>query len=174
MCILPQLGGILYNSSGDVSPVSYHHGPRKMLREPEEFCIVESLLANPGTIYLEELQPEFFQSTSSWASIRTICQLNFTRNRLRHVAMQQSDVKRAEFTEEMNYISANMIVWLDETGSDRQNERRKFGYLRGMTPTDYELTVSGNCLSSTSIMSTRGLDVDTYEGNINGDIFCDY
>jgi len=75
----------------------------------------------------------------------------------------------------MNYISANMIVWVDETGSDRQNKPRKFGYhLRGMATTHYKLTVCGICLSSISIMSTRGLDVDTYEGNVNGDIFCDF
>ena len=170
---------ISYDSSGDVSPVTYHHGPRKMLGEPEELCIVESLLATPS-IYLDELQQELFQSAGTWASIstifRTIRRLGITRKRLRHVAMQRSDVSRAEFMEEMSYISASMIVWLDETGSDRRNERRKFGYhLRGMTPIDYKLTIRGKRLSSIAIMSTRGLeDVDTYEGNINGDIFCDF
>ena len=148
---------ISYDSSGDVSPVTYHHGPWKMLGEPEELCIVESLLATPS-IYLDELQQELFQSAGTWASIstifRTIRRLGFTRKRLRHVAMQRSDV----------------------IGSDRRNERRKFGYhLRGMTPIDYKLTIRGKRLSSIAIMSTRGLeDVDTYEGNINGDIFCDF
>ena len=136
-----------YNATGDVSPAIYQHGPKKMLGEPEELCIVESLLANPG-IYLNELQQELFRSTGTSVSIstifRTIRWLGFTRKKLRHVAMQPSDVKRAEFMEEMSYISADMIVWLDETGSDRRNERRKFGYhLRGMTPTDYKLTIRG-------------------------------
>ena len=69
-----------------------------------------------------------------------------------------------------------MIVWLDETGSDRRSARRRFGYhLRGMTPTDYRLTVHGKRLSSIGIMSVRGIeDVDTYEGSINGDRFCDF
>ena len=90
--------------------------------------------------------------------------------------MQRSDDKRAEFMEEMSYISANMIVWLDETGSDRRNERRKRGYhLRGMTPTDFKFTVRGKRLFSIGIMSARGVeDVDTYEGSINGDKFCDF
>ena len=40
--------------------------------------------------------------------------------------------------EEMKYINANMIVWLDETGSDRRNECRKREYhLRGVTLTDF-------------------------------------
>ena len=87
--------------------------------------------------------------------------------------MQQSDEKGAELMEEMSYISTNMIVCLDETGSDRRNERRKRGYhLRGMTS---KITVRGKHLSSIGIMSTRGVeDVDTYEGSINGDNFCEF
>jgi hypothetical protein len=44
--------------------------------------------------------------------------------------MQRSDVKRVEFMEEMHYnITTNiMIVWLDETGSDRRDKHRKQVY----------------------------------------------
>ena len=39
---------------------------------------------------------------------------------------------------------ADMIVWLDEMGSDWRNASRKYGYyLRGMTPLDYKLTIRG-------------------------------
>ena len=121
----------LYDQHGDVAPIKYKHGPKNMLGHQEEDIIIELLMSNPA-IYLDELQQEIYQSTGTWASIskifRTIHRLGFTRKKLRHVAMQRSDVKRAEFIEEMSYISANMIVWLDETGSDRRNERRKQGY----------------------------------------------
>ncbi len=74
----------------------------------------------------------------------------------------------------MNYINAEMIVWLDEMGSDRRSASRKYGYhLRGMTPVDYKLSIRGKCFSR--IMSQRGLeDIDVYEGTINGNIFCDF
>jgi hypothetical protein len=73
--------------------------------------------------------------------------------------MQRSDIKRTEFMEEMHYITTNMIVWLNKTGSDRRNERRKRGYhLRGMTPTDFRFTVRGERLSSLGIISTRGVE----------------
>ena len=170
----------LFDTTGDIAPVSYKPGPKCMLSEPEQYTIIELLLANPG-IYLDELQQELHQSTGTWASISTIFgtlrRLDFTRKRLRHVALQRSDTKRAEFMEEMRYFRANiMIVWLDETGSDRRNARRRYGYhLRGMTPVDFRLTVHGIRLSSVGIMSVRGIeDVDTYEGNINGDKFCDF
>ena len=79
---------------------------------------------------------------------------------------------RAEFMEEMS-STADMIVWLDETGSDKHSERRKFGYhLRGITPTSYRMAIREKRMSCIAAMSTRGIeDVDIYQGNINGDIF---
>ena len=69
-----------------------------------------------------------------------------------------------------------MIVWLDETGTDKRKERRLFGYhLRGMTPTSYKLSINGKRLSTIAIMSSQGIeDIDTYEGSINGDVFSDF
>ena len=50
------------------------------------------------------------------------------------MAIQQSEFKRKEFIEEASYLKANMIVWLDETGTNKRRERRLFGYiLRGIT-----------------------------------------
>ena len=169
----------LYNQSSDVNPISYVRGPQKMLQDVEKTSLLESLMANPA-IYLDELQQELFVNTGTWASIstvfRTIRRMGFTRQKLRHIANQQSEEKRTEFIEEMDFIRADMIVWLDETGSDRKKGRRLFGYhLRGMTPVCFTHTLRGQRLNSIGIMSMRGLeDFDIYEGNINGDIFCDF
>ena len=113
----------------------------------QDDTIIELLMDNRA-MYLDELQQQLHQNTGTWTSIntvfRTIRRLRFTRKMLRHIAMQRRDEKRAEFMEEMSYISANMIVWLDETG---RNERRKQGYhLRGMTPTDFKITIRGKRL----------------------------
>ena len=169
----------LYDSTGDVAPLEYRHGPTRMLGQAEESSIVGAILAKPGA-YLDELQHELFKTTGISASVstifRSIHRLGFTRKKLRHVAMQQSESKRKEFMEEMDFIGANMIVWLDESGSDRRNGRRMFGrHLRGMTPLDYTFILRGKRLSSIAIMSTRGIeDIDTFEGSINGDIFSDF
>lgn len=168
-----------FDQTGDVSPRNGTRGPRRTLQEREEFSIVENLLSKPG-IYLEELQQELFKSTGTLASVstifRTIHRLGFTRKKIRHIAMQQDPTRREEFMAEMKLISAEMIVWLDETGSDRRNASRKFGYhLRGMTPVDYNFKLRGKRYSSIAIMSWRGLeDVDTYEGTIGGDTFHDF
>ena len=44
-----------------------------------------------------------------------------------------------------------------------------------MTPTEYTFTVRGKRLSTIAIMTSRGIeDIDTYDGSINGSIFCDF
>ena len=65
--------------------------------------------------------------------------------------------------EEMGYLKASMIVWLDETGTDKRKERRLFGYhFWGMTPTSYKLSINGKRLSTIAIMSSQGIeDIDT-------------
>ena len=97
----------LYDSTGDVAPLEYRHGPRRMLGQAEESSIVEAILAKPGA-YLDELQHELFKTTGTSASVNTIFRsihrLGFTRKKLRHVAMQQSESKRKEFMEEMDFI----------------------------------------------------------------------
>ena len=82
--------------------------------------------------------------------------------------------ERAEFAEKMSYIDPNMIVWVDETGSDSRCEGiRKFGYaLRGITPVSFKLGISGKHLSVIIAMSSRGVeDIDIIEGTTNGEIF---
>ena len=165
----------------DVSPTTnYVHGPRRTLEQPDLYgVIVEAVMSHPG-MYLSEMQKVLLKNTGISVSLTTICRtlkrLGFTRKRLRYIAMQQNEFKRQEFIDEMEYLDANMIVWLDETGSDRRNAHRRFGYhLRGLTPTDFMFTVRGQRYSTIAIMSTDGIeDFDTYSGTINGDCFGDF
>ena len=75
--------------------------------------------------------------------------------------------------EEMSYIDANMIVWVNETGSDRREGIRRYGYsLRGMTPIGFKVGIRGKRLSVIAAMSARGVeDIDIIEGTTNGDAF---
>ena len=58
--------------------------------------------------------------------------LGFTRKKLKFVALQRSDVLRAEYQAEVLMYNSEMFLFVDETGCDRKNAARKFGYsLRG-------------------------------------------
>ena len=58
------------------------------------------------------------------------------RQKMTNVALQRSDVKRAEFIAEMMQFNTDMFMFVDQTGSDRRNCIRKFGYgLKCILPT---------------------------------------
>jgi len=97
--------------------------------------------------------------------------MGMTRQKIQHIALQQSEIKRAEFIAEMAVLDSSTIVWIDETECDRRNALRKYGYgIRGQTPQDYQLKLRGVRYSAISILSTEGIkDVYITEGTVNGD-----
>ena len=78
--------------------------------------------------------------------------------------------------EVMMVFPSKLCVWIDETGCDRRNALRKYGYgIRGHTPHDFSLKLRGKRYSAISILSTEGIE-DTYitEGSVNGEVFLDF
>ena len=70
----------------------------------------------------------------------------------------------------------SMFIWLDETGCDRRNAVRQYGYgLRGMTPRSYTFKSWGKRYTAIATMSLDRLeDVYLAEDNVNGDEFLNY
>ena len=67
----------------------------------------------------------------------TICRetkrMGLTRKKMR-IATQRSDIARAHFMVQVENMSADTFIWIDETGSDKRNALRKYAYsLRGVT-----------------------------------------
>ena len=115
-----------------------------------EDILIECLLEDPG-IYLDELQHKLYQCAAVLANLPTICntihRLGYTRKRIGRVVQAQDVMRRAEFMPEMSYLKADMMIWIDETGSDRRVSSRCFGYhLKGLAPTDTVLSIHGKHL----------------------------
>ena len=66
-----------------------------------------------------------------------------------------------------------MLVFVDETGADRRNCLRRFGYsLRDRPAVSKKLLVRGQRVSAIASLSTDGiLDCVTYTGSVTGDKF---
>ena len=77
---------------------------------------------------------------------------------------------------EISIFDPNMLLWINETGSDRRNCIRQYGYsLRGVTPVSYQLRVGGKRISAIPILSTECIeDVYTTTDSVNGDKFLDF
>ncbi len=69
-----------------------------------------------------------------------------------------------------------LIIIIDETGSDRRDHIRKFGYqIRGLTPTYHRFFCRGSHISSIAAISSEGLlTYETLTGTTNGDKFLDF
>ena len=103
--------------------------------------------------------------------LSTICRavrnLGFTRQKLQHVALQQSETEQIKFIAEvMAVFHHSFMLWIDETRCD---SLRKYAYgIRGQRPQDYQL----QRYSAIGILSSDGIN-DFYitKGNVNGDTF---
>lgn len=69
-----------------------------------------------------------------------------------------------------------MLLWIDESGCDRRDSIRKYGYgIRGSPPTTHILLTRGKLYSAIPIMSREGIhDVCLYEGTVNGGRFQEF
>ena len=73
----------------------------------------------------------------------------------------------------MAIISAydtEMIIWIDESGCDRRNSARKYGYsLKGLPARDHRIIARGKRYSAIPVLSMEGIhDVYLAEGSVDG------
>ena len=108
---------------------------------------------------------------------RTLQRLGFTNKKIKHLPIQRSDKDRCHFMAEITAYDPAMFVWLDETGCDKRNAVRQYGYaLRGMTPRCYTFKCGSKRYTAIASMSVNNGLEDVYitEGSVNGEVFLEY
>ena len=165
-----------FNQTGDIQPKKHRNGPQPLLGDFEQLILVRLLSENPS-IYLYELKYELECMFGVSISVSTICKalkwMGFTRKAMHHIALQQSEQLRAEFMAAISVYDPEMIIWVDESGCDRRNSTRKYGYsLRGLPVCDHRLLCRGKRYSAIPLVSVDGiLDVYLAEGSVDGEKF---
>lgn len=170
----------LYTTTGSVDKRRYNTAnlPRK-LTDSTQFFIMHLVLIQPG-IMLHEIKREVLEVKGVELSLSTICQFlhkeGFSRQKMKIKATQRDEALRSLFASEVSLYQSNMFVFLDETGTDRRDAIRRYGYSwQGKPPVSQKMLVRGQHLSSIAIMSTAGLlDYHIVTGGVNGDIFYDF
>lgn len=73
----------------------------------------------------------------------------------------------------LSIYDPSMLVWIDESGCDRRNSFRKYGYsIRGLRPVDHTILIRGIRYSTIPVMSMNAIhDVLVAAGTINGERF---
>ena len=137
------------------------------------------VLSRPG-IMLHEIQAELLEETGADMSLSIICRflhkVGLTRQKLRVLATQRDELIRSQFVSDVSMYSPEMIIFMDETGSDRCNSIRRYGYsLRGKPLVSHKLLVRGERISVIACMSVNGmLDCKTVKQTVSGDVFYDF
>ena len=167
-----------FNATGQVENTVRRNGCCSKLSESDKYLLIDLILSNPG-IFLRELQAEF-QKAGCHVDVSTICRavnkIGLSRQKITHIALQRSELLRAQFIAEMYAFDPAMILWIDETGCDRRNALRQYGYgIRGLAPQDHQLQLRGVRYSAIGILSMDGVqDVYITENTVNGDTFLDF
>ena len=146
-----------YESTGDVVPKS--KGERihcRKLDNHHELYILALVHENPA-IYLNEIRSKIEEATGVAVSGPTVCRVlhrnHFSRKRLVNVALQRSEEHRGTFMANVLQYPRDFLVWVDETGTDRRDQLRKFGYsIRGLPPV-CKLFTRGTRLSAIAAIS---------------------
>ena len=170
----------LFHATFSVTKRSYpkDRAARK-LTKPCQLLILHIVLKKPG-ILLCEIQREIEEVLLVSVSLSTICkfiyQSGFTRQRLRNVALQQDAFQREQYISDVSVYTPEMFVFVDETGTDRRNTLRKYGYsMRGRPAINHSFLIRGERISAIACISLHGLlDVKTVRGTSNGDTFYDF
>ena len=130
---------------------------------------------------MREIQQHLLLATGHMVHESTICRslkrLGMTRQKIQHIALQRCDVQRADFVANvMSVYDSSLLLFIDETGCDRRNSLRKYGYaIRGCTPQSFSLRYRGLRYSAIGIMSVGGIeDVYITKGSVNGEVFLDF
>ena len=129
--------------------VAKHPDPKdkaaRKLTKPCQLLFLHTVIQKPG-IYLHEIQRELEELLLVDISTSTICkfihQSGLTRQKLRNVALQQDAFQREQFKSDVTVYTADMFVLIDETGADRRNTLRKYGYsVRGRPALNHSLLI---------------------------------
>lgn len=170
----------LFQITGQVSKKQY---PSSMayrdLTASAQLLIMNIVIERPG-IYLREIKEELEDFLMLDISVSTICKFlrknGFSRQRLHVVATQQDTFLREKYILDVSVYSSDMFVFVDETGADRRNRLRKYGYsIRGRPAVNHALLFRGERVSAISCMSINGiLDVKMVTETSNADTFYDF
>ena len=162
--------------TGEMQPQAHRNGPAGIFGDYEKLILLRIVLAHPGIFLFEikdMLQEHFGVLVSEITILRALKSMGCTRQVIRQIPIQRSEMMRAKFMAEISVYDPSMLVWLDESGCDRRNAIRKYGYsVRGMRPVEYRIFARGVRYSAIPIMSISEIhDVFLAEGTVNGDRF---
>lgn len=165
----------LFQETGCVDKKKYpQQRAFRKLTTPLQLTVLHLVLERPG-IYLREIHSELFELAGADISYSQICRflsdMGFSRQKIKYTALQRDQRLRFLYKNDVSVYHPDMLIFLDESGFDRRDGMRKYGYsLRGRPPISHKLMARGKHLSLMAFMSTTGiLDCKITDDGVDGD-----
>ena len=120
----------LFEQTGNVDPSPTPHQPRRDQRRLDDAMalFVVGLVMERPEMYLQEITDHTGIEVSEATICRELRRHGFSRKKIRVVASQRSIELTGKFMAQALLFSKGLFVWVDETGCDRWNYIRKYGY----------------------------------------------
>ena len=166
----------IFEQTGTVDPASRNVSriETKILDHQGELYII-GLILDSHTLYLGEIVQKIKCDIGVDLSAATVCRLlkrnGHTRKKIHQIAQQRCTSLRDHFMVHALLFNCESFVWIDETGTNKKDHIRKYGYaLKGVTPVYHRLLCCGDRYSANAAMScTEVLAVEVRKGSVNGD-----
>lgn len=131
-------------------------------------------------MYLHEIQEAVCVLTGVQLSVSLLCtflkETNFTPQKMHLIARQRDEHLRMQFSIDVSLYKQEMLIFIDETGSDYRDTMRRYGYsIRGIPPKSVKLLIRGERVSVIAAMSSEGVQtLKVVNGTVDGDTFLDF
>jgi transposase len=138
---------------------------------------VFDLLKDKPWLYLDEIQQFLVWECQLYVHPSTISRHlaseEWTKKKLHHRAQQRSEPLRIDWLRKISLFTAEMLVFCDESGTDRSDGQRRTGWApKGLPAWRYTMLSRGKRLQILPALCVDGLlDLMVYKGNTNGDAF---
>ena len=169
-----------FEESGDVAPSSQpQREDQRCLDSHHELFILALVMESPS-YYLGEICHAVKVATGVHVSEATICRVlrknGLTRKKMRLVAAQRRSDYRAAYMARALSFEREMLVFVDETGSDARNYTRKFGYsLHGLRAESHHILSRGQRISVIAALACTGIiELELIKGTVDSDMFFDF
>ena len=167
-----------FKETGEVAPAKADYQDRGVLNSHQQLIVIGLLLENPG-LYLGEVCGVVADVTGVHVSASTICRIihkhGFTRKKIQQVALQRSAEYRGQFIAEVQLHKVEQFIWIDETGCDRRDQARNFGYSLKRERPVYHHLLRGERISAIAALAADGLvAVEFTKGAVCGEKFLDF
>jgi len=168
-----------FELTGDVSPTKPNRSETRLFSKHDELFIIGLVLDSPE-LYLSEFLDKIEDVIGIRASASTLCRVihrhGITRKKIQQIASQRTAQYRGDFMGEIQCFKVEQLVWIDETGCDKRDNIRRFGYaMRGERPVYHRFLSRGKRVSAIAALCTEGMiALELSLGTVDGDKLFDF